>query len=161
MSIAPTDYPYLDALLFDTEPPGKVKITWRFDEQQAEPEHHFFSMDKARDDYKKLRTKLETENADLKNQIRIFEYNEGEHLKIVQEADEEIAELKLRAVPDWGEPGVVPLPDGPYLFRFTKEDKPFLLHKKDYCFYDGEELFDDWNDLSQVAGPIPEPREKE
>ena len=62
-------------------------------------------------------------------------------------------------IPDWGEPGMVPTEDGYYLFQFLLRNNPFLLQRKDGFWWDGEEPFNDWNDLS-VFARIPIPREK-
>jgi hypothetical protein len=79
--------------------------------------------------------------------------------QILWELEKAIDELILRAVPDWGEPGMVPTEDGYYLFQFLLGNNPFLLQRKDGFWWDGEEPFKDWNDLS-VFARIPIPREK-
>ena len=44
-------YPYSYALLCDAK---DIKITWNFDEQQADPIHHYFDFAKFREELEKL-----------------------------------------------------------------------------------------------------------
>ncbi|MGD8777728.1 MAG: hypothetical protein PVH88_02070 [Ignavibacteria bacterium] len=51
------DYPFLHALLQDAE---QIKITWDFDEQQADPIHHNFTYAKLKKEISALLLKIES-----------------------------------------------------------------------------------------------------
>ena len=81
----------------------------------------------------------------------------------------EIESLRLRAVPDWGKPGVVPEGFGRFYYRTCNVCPIFIIQvpedKTQYCMTEtGNRLplseFMGGNEF-QFSGPVPMPREKE
>jgi len=110
-----------------------------------------------REAYNLDRQRLEAENTELKK-INL------EYLLALGNKREEIYELRLHTVPDWGEPGAVPALQRQtiFLLRRNKNEEAIPMTLDRYPYEKQKQfLCDMFGPEFQLAGPIPMPREKE